>query len=195
MWLVVGLGNPGSKYKFNRHNIGFLCLDHFLTDSSAKWRSEHKAETIRFELENKTTIFAKPQTFMNLSGESVQSLMAFYKIPLEQVIVVHDEIDIPCGTLKIQKNRGPGGHNGLKSINEQLSTQDYIRVKLGVGKPIHPGQDVSSHVLGNFSEPEASVLASFLELGGDAIESIILNGFDKAASLFSGKKIESGSET
>ena len=190
MWLVVGLGNPGTKYKFNRHNIGFLCLEHFLGDGSAKWRSEHKAETVRFELDGEPTLFCKPQTFMNLSGESVQPLMAFYKIPIEKLIVVHDEVDIPFGTLKIQKNRGPGGHNGLKSINEQLSSQDYIRIKMGVGKPTHPGQDVAAHVLGNFTGTEAEALSRFLEIGGDAIEAIILNGFDKAASMFSGKKID-----
>lgn len=185
MWLVVGLGNPGGKYALTRHNVGFMVLDAYsVSVGGPRWREEHQAFTTRMKLEDVEVLFAKPQTFMNKSGESVRRLMDFYKIPIENLIVVHDDIDQGFGAIKIHKNRGPGGHNGLKSINEQLGSQDYVRLKLGVGRPSHPKMDVAAYVLQNFAPEEQSHLHDFLAVSGDAIESIIFDGLSIAATKF-----------
>lgn len=185
MWLIVGLGNPGGKYSLTRHNIGFMALDAYCASvGNPRWKEERQALVTRLKIEDQEVLFIKPQTFMNKSGESVRALMDYYKIALENVIVVHDDIDQGFGAIKIHKNRGPGGHNGLKSINELLSTQDYVRLKLGVGRPSHPKMDVAAYVLQNFSQEEQSHLHDFLAIAGDAIESIIFDGLSKAATKF-----------
>lgn len=191
MWLVAGLGNPGGKYTLTRHNIGFMALDAYstsVTDESRgqapRWKDERQAFVLRLKLEDVEVLFAKPQTYMNKSGESVRALMDFYKIPLEQLIVVHDDIDQGFGAIKLHKNRGAGGHNGLKSINEILGTQDYIRLKLGVGRPPHPQMSVADYVLQNFSSTEQGHLHDYLALAGDTIESVIFDGLSKAATKF-----------
>ncbi len=216
MFLVVGLGNPGTKYLLNRHNIGFMALDRYLESAGGRsaWKEERKALVARAKIGPQPTgqttgqtgqttsrgeaklgarpgagateevIFAKPQTFMNLSGECVRALMDFYKIDLDHLLVVHDELDIDFGAIRVQRNRGAGGHNGLKSINEQLGTQDYSRLKLGIGKPPDKRWDIANWVLSNFFEDEAPHLGEFLDFAGDAIESFILNGFQKTATRF-----------
>ena len=191
MWLVVGLGNPGSKYLLTRHNVGFMALDNFLSgigDPNAK--EEFKAVTTKFKMEDQDIVFAKPQTFMNKSGESVQPILDFYKVDLNHVIVVHDDIDQAFGHIKIQKNRGHGGHNGIRDISEKLATQDYIRLKIGVGRPPHPKMDVADYVLGRFSPEEHGRLVELLNLSSDAIESLIFDGYEKAATQFSGRHLE-----
>ena len=185
MWLVAGLGNPGGKYALTRHNVGFMALDAYATSiGGPRWKEERQAFVTRFKMEDVEVLFAKPQTFMNKSGESVRALMDYYKIPIENLIVVHDEIDIGFGAIKIHKNRGPGGHNGIKSLNEQLGTQDYVRLKLGVGRPANPKMDVAAYVLQAFSNEEEAQLHDFLGVAGDAIESLIFDGLSKAATKF-----------
>ena len=185
MWLVAGLGNPGAKYAMTRHNIGFLALDAYATSvGQPRWKEEHQALIVRLKMEDEEVIFAKPQTFMNKSGDSVQSLMSYYKIPLEKLIVVHDEIDVGFASVRIHKNRGSGGHNGIKSVTQMLGTQDYVRLKLGVGRSPNPNIDVVTHVLQNFSSEEQAELHDFLAFGGDAIESLIFDGLSKAQTKF-----------
>ncbi len=185
MWMVIGLGNPGAKYAMNRHNIGFMALDAYAVSVGAsRWKDEKKAEVLKLKLEDQEVLFVKPQTYMNLSGESVRFLMDYYKIELTKIMVVHDDIDQGFGALRIHKNRGAGGHNGLKSINEMLGTQDYGRIKMGVGRPTHPGMDVAAYVLQNFSPDEQAHLHDFLLHTGNAIESLILRGYDKTATKF-----------
>jgi PTH1 family peptidyl-tRNA hydrolase len=185
MWLVVGLGNPGGKYALTRHNIGFMALDAYNTSvGGPRWKDERQAFTTKLKLEDVEVLFAKPQTFMNKSGDSVRALMDFYKIALEQLLVVHDDIDQGFGAIKIHKNRGAGGHNGLKSINENLGSQDYIRLKLGVGRPADPRMDVASYVLQSFAATEQNQLHEFLAHSGDAIEAVIFDGLSKAATKF-----------
>jgi PTH1 family peptidyl-tRNA hydrolase len=121
---------------------------------------------------------------MNKSGESVRALMDFYKIELDKIVVVHDEIDVGFGAIRIHKNRGSGGHNGIKSLNQMLGTQDYVRLKLGVGKSANPNIDVATHVLQNFSDEERPQLIDFLTTAGDAIESLIFDGLAKAQTKF-----------
>ena len=184
-WLIVGLGNPGPKYQLTRHNIGFMALDLMVQSLGlGGWSTESKGSVLKSKGTQNELIFVKPQTFMNLSGETVQPLMAYYKIELANLVVVHDEIDIPFGKMRFQKNRGAGGHNGLKSINERLGTQDYIRLKLGVGRPAHPEFAVADYVLQAFAKEEQDALSTFLEKAGDAIECIVTEGLDKASTKF-----------
>lgn len=188
MFLIVGLGNPGAKYMLTRHNIGFMALDRYVDKASA-WKEERKALVCRASItsasgEKHDVIFAKPQTFMNRSGESVRALMDFYKIDLDHILVIHDELDIGYGAIKIQRNRGPGGHNGLKSINEVLGSQDYTRLKLGVGKPPDPRWDIANWVLSGFFEDEAKLLPEYLDVAGDALESFMIDGYQKTATKF-----------
>ena len=189
MFLVVGLGNPGSKYQLNRHNIGFLCLDYWLESlghKSPRWKSDHDSLNLTLELDGEKICLVKPQTFMNLSGQAVQSLMAFYKVPLQNLIVIHDEIDQPFGAMKIHKNRGHAGHNGIRNIS-QLVGMDYARLRLGVGRPAHPEMNVADYVLQNFSKEELQGLPEFLDKGCDALEHMIKDGVEKTATLFNGK--------
>ncbi len=190
MYIVTGLGNHGSKYALNRHNIGFMVLDRYLEsavgDSKLRpnWKIDGKALVVRLKIQNEEVIFVKPQTYMNLSGEAVRPIMDFFKVDLDHVLVLHDELDIDFGAIKIQRNRGPGGHNGLKSLNEHLGSQEYTRIKLGVGKPPDNRWDIANWVLSNFFEEENAKLPEFLDTAGDAIESFVLNGYDKTASKF-----------
>ena len=185
MWLVVGLGNPGNQYALTRHNIGFMTVDYFLKglgNPSAK--NQFKAEVYQTKIGDHPVIFCKPQTFMNLSGESVQPLLGFYKIPQEHLIVIHDEIDQPFAQMKIQKNRGHGGHNGIKSITGLLGSMDYIRLRLGVGRPENPNVPVADYVLNKFTQEEFQQLPEFLNKSCDAVESILHDGVQKASTKF-----------
>lgn len=158
MWLVVGLGNPGSEYALTRHNIGFMAVDALAGRASftSKFHGEMAAATI----EGEKVLLLKPQTFMNRSGKSVQAAMAFYKIPPEQVIVLHDEIDLPLGKLRIKRGGGANGHNGLKDI-DQLIGDGYWRIRLGVGRP--EGQaPVHDYVLGRFTPAQMSDVEKML---------------------------------
>lgn len=195
MYLVVGLGNYGAKYAMNRHNIGFMCVDAWLkflgeNPSDSSFREEHKALTKKIKLnrggEEKEILIAKPQTYMNKSGESVVSLMQFYKIQRSNLIVIQDDIDQAFGAMKIQFNRGHGGQNGIRNISELFGAADYHRLKLGVGRPEHPGFDIGDYVLGNFPKDELSILPKFLDKGSLAIESFIFDGASKAATKFNG---------
>lgn len=191
MYLIVGLGNPGKKYALNRHNIGFIACDYWLSslnpkDFPEKYKEEHKALTKKFKLDSKEILLAKPQTYMNNSGESVVSLMNFYKIPKENLLVIHDDIDLPFGSMKIHFNRGHGGQNGVKNISELLGHNEYARLKLGVGRPTHPDFAISDYVLANFPEEDMALLDPYLKTACDAIESFIFEGVNKASTKFNG---------
>lgn len=185
MWLVAGLGNPGAKYALTRHNIGFMAVDYLLRSLEApSGKTDFKALVNKFKWDGHEIVTAQPQTYMNLSGESVRPLMDFYKISPENLIVVHDEIDIPFGEMRIHKNKSPGGHNGIKSVSEKLGTNDYLRLRLGVGRPPHPEMAVPDYVLQKFSETEMNALPEFLNRAADALEAIIFEGASKAATKF-----------
>lgn len=195
MWLIVGLGNPGSKYVLTRHNVGFMVVDAFISQlekTSGKagiQRDEHKAESFRFKITRDGTseeiLVVKPQTFMNLSGQSAQALMAYYKIPLTKLLVVHDDIDQPLGSMKFQQNRGHGGQNGVKSISEMIG-MDYSRLKIGVGRPSHPGFDIADYVLSAFTKEEDKILKSVVEKAREGIECFIFKGLNQASTDFNG---------
>lgn len=185
MHLIVGLGNPGQKYLMTRHNVGFLAADAVAQEFDASpYKSQLKAEVTKIQINSNPVIIAKPQTFMNLSGESVIPLLNFYKIDPENMLVIHDEIDLPFNKIKIQQSRGHGGHNGIRSIHALLGHNNYSRIKAGVGRPSHPGQDVASYVLQNFSNEEQQNLPDYLNLLVDAVESFVLNGYQKTATNF-----------
>lgn len=185
MWLIVGLGNPGAKYALTRHNIGFMAVDFLHRSLSApNPKSDFKALVNRFKWQDQEIVTLQPQTFMNLSGDSVRAAMDFYKIPLEKLVVIHDEIDQPFAKLKIQKNRGHGGHNGIRDITAKMSSMDYGRLRLGVGRPENPQFAVADYVLQRFSDSEMAELPKFLNHSVDAIEAIITKGLPAAANTF-----------
>jgi PTH1 family peptidyl-tRNA hydrolase len=183
MHLIVGLGNPGSKYEYTRHNIGFLVVDKYISKHSLPEKSEQKSLTYKTEIGGNPVLFVKPQTFMNLSGEAVRGLMAFYKIPLENILVIHDDIDQNFLSIKFQQNASSGGQNGINSIHQLLGTQDYTRMKLGIGRPVLPKQAVVDWVLQKFAPTEAEILDSWLEECCNAVETFVKSGYEKAASL------------
>jgi peptidyl-tRNA hydrolase, PTH1 family len=198
MWLIVGLGNPGQKYSLNRHNIGFMAVDvlkNIYGTSTTSEKNEHKAITYHLTIGEQKAILCKPQTFMNLSGQSVRGICDFYKIPPQQVIVLHDEVDFPFKTFKIQTQRGHGGHNGIRDIHEQLGTNDYFRFKLGVGRPDnHPDKNMShmsvaDYVLANFTSMEQAEMPDVLKKCAEAVDYLLANGYNKAATKYnSGEK-------
>ena len=183
--LIVGLGNPGYRYQLTRHNVGFLVLDAISRHLEAANPSEQfKSLVSKVKHAGHDVIFAKPQTFMNLSGEAVQPLIAFYKIPLENLLVIHDDIDQPFGQMKFQKNRGTGGHNGIRNIHEKLGTGDYARLKIGVGRPAEPKMAVDKYVLQNFAPDQEDQLREVIQRAGEATLTFIEAGFQRAQNEY-----------
>lgn len=163
MMLFVGLGNPGSQYEKNRHNVGFMAVSRIVENHNfSPWKNKFQGSISNGLLRNQKIIILKPNTFMNLSGQSVGEVIRFYKIPSSKVIVFHDEIDFPLGKLKFKSGGGHAGHNGLRSISEHIGS-DYIRIRIGVG---HPGNKnaVANYVLGNFSKVEQETITQILEI-------------------------------
>lgn len=185
MWLIVGLGNPGSQYSQTRHNIGFIAIDYFLKSAgNPPEQNQFKAVISKFKIKDHQVVLVKPQTFMNLSGESVQALAGYYKIPPDHIIVIQDDIDQEFGKMKLHQNRGHGGHNGIRSITQLLGDNNYLRLKLGVGRPDNPNIPVADYVLGKFSSDEFNKLPDFLNKAIEAVESIMNDGYLKAATKF-----------
>lgn len=165
MLLLAGLGNPGSKYKNTRHNIGFMFLDYLAEEAGMFFKdSKWQAELVKVSLDFGQAFLVKPQTYMNLSGRPVQSISSYYQIPPENIIIIHDDMDLDVGRIKMVHNRGPGGHNGIKSIIDCLGTKEFARIRLGIGRP--PGQmAASSFVLSKFKDDELeSISESFDEI-------------------------------
>lgn len=180
MFLVAGLGNPGDKYKLTRHNIGFLVIDEIAKNLTTSQINNPNFKAIVSKASN--TILAKPQTYMNLSGESILNIADYYNIPNENIIVIHDDIDLSFGTIKFKIGGGHGGHNGLKSIDANID-KDYIRVRIGVGKP-QDKSDVASYVLNNFNKEELNNLNDIISHVIKAIESIKKEPLEKVKSTF-----------
>ncbi len=191
MKLLVGLGNPGSKYQFTRHNVGFMVIDALAEMAGARttFREEMKALTLKVEIAGSPALLVKPQTYMNLSGESVQPLMGYYKIGISDLLVIQDDIDQPFGQVRFHIRRGHGGHNGIGSLHQHLGTDDYARLKMGVGRPQDPRHDVADYVLGNFSKSEEAGLLDFLRLGCEATEYFVRNGVERAANHYNSGKV------
>lgn len=189
-WLVVGLGNPGSKYEGTRHNAGFRALDGYCARSGTKIdRMKFKAVVGETMLGGKRVLLMKPQTFMNLSGEAVRDAAAFYKIPPERVIVLSDDVSLDVGTLRVRPKGSAGGQNGLKNIIYHLNSEDFPRVKIGVGKKPNPDYDLAAWVLGRFGAEEQRAIDKACEDAIDAAACIIAEGCAAAAQRFNGKRI------
>ena len=181
MLLIVGLGNPGIQYEDTRHNIGFKVIDKLVSDFGAVDVSKNSFYGYLFK--SKQTLFLKPTTFMNLSGKSLLAVKNFYKIELENIIVVHDDIDLPFSALRFKLGGGHGGHNGLRSIDSMIG-KEYIRVRMGVGKPQHKSQ-VADYVLHNFSEDENIILDDWIEHTATAIKELEGQELEQVKSRYS----------
>jgi PTH1 family peptidyl-tRNA hydrolase len=184
-YLIVGLGNPGSQYESTRHNIGWMALDRLSFSSTLVWKDKFKGYYSYKDFNGERFYFLKPQTYMNLSGESIQALCKFFKVPLESVLVVHDELDLPYGTLAFKRGGGLAGHNGLKSLASCMGSNNFLRLRLGIGRPKFGS--VSSWVLSGFSDDEKIDLDSYIDGAAEALEKYIELGFGKAAQAFSKK--------
>ena len=187
--LVVGLGNPGPTYAATRHNAGFMVVDLLAARLGAKFKAHRgRADVIEGSLPGPggasvPVVLAKPKCYMNESGGPVASLRGFFKLAVPQIMIVHDELDLPFGTLRLKQGGGPGGHNGVRSVSTSLGSPDYLRVRLGIGRP--PGrQDPAAFVLKPFSAAEARELPLFVDRAADAVEAIIAEGLERAQNRF-----------
>lgn len=184
-FIIAGLGNPGKKYDGTRHNAGFIFAD-MLADKYGVSinKIQFKAVTATLDLGGHKCLLMKPQTFMNLSGESVRQAAQFYKIPPEKIIIVFDDISLPCGKLRIRRKGSDGGHNGMKNIIYQMSSDKFPRIKLGVGEKPHPEYDLADWVLSSFKKDELKALLEACEKACDAAELMVGGDTDKAMSNF-----------
>jgi PTH1 family peptidyl-tRNA hydrolase len=185
-FLLIGLGNPGREYKDTRHNFGFMLIDRIAVRLNARgMRVQSKAIVTTATYEDRKLILAKPQTYMNLSGQSVQGLVNFYKIPLTNIMILSDDLDIPLGTIRIRAAGGPGGQRGLASVIESLGTKDFSRLRLGIGRP--PGRmDPANFILQNFSRDEMKSISEILDTAADAVLEFVKNGLNAAMNKFNG---------
>ncbi|MER7078316.1 peptidyl-tRNA hydrolase [Saccharopolyspora kobensis] len=182
--LIVGLGNPGPRYAGNRHNIGFLVADELADRVGGRFKA-HKsgAEVVEGRLGGARAVLAKPRSFMNLSGGPVAGAVKFYKVPPESLIVIHDELDLPFGTIRLKRGGGENGHNGLRSISKSLGTRDYVRVRFGIDRP--PGRmDPADYVLKDFGTVERKELAYFIDVCADAVEAVATKGLEAAQNQY-----------
>jgi PTH1 family peptidyl-tRNA hydrolase len=185
-WLIVGLGNPGSEYSHNRHNVGQMVLDELAARVGGGFKThKSRAQVLegRLGIGGPRIVLAKPLCYMNVSGGPVSALAKFYDIDPGHVIAVHDEIDIPFSTVKLKIGGGEGGHNGLRDISKALATKDYLRVRVGVGRP--PGRmDTADFVLRDFAGPEKKELPFLLDSAADAVEALVRDGLAAAQQKF-----------
>ena len=187
-WLVVFLGNPGPKYEGTRHNAGFMTADALCKKKNiAINKARFQALTAQTELGGEKVLLMKPQTYMNLSGEAVSQAVRFYKIPPEHVLVVSDEVSMPIGKLRIRTKGSAGGHNGLKNIIALLGTEDFPRIRLGVGAPPHPDYDMADWVLSAFRSQDAEDMQKAAQRAAEAVECYIEKGPDRAMNLYTTK--------
>jgi PTH1 family peptidyl-tRNA hydrolase len=185
-YLLIGLGNPGREYRDNRHNIGFMFIDRLIVRLNARGlRVQSKAIVTTATYEERKLILAKPQTYMNLSGQSAQGLLNFYKIPMENMLIAHDDLDIPFGTIRIRPGGGPGGQKGMASTIERLGTKEFPRLRIGIGRP--PGRmDPSAYVLQDFSRDEMKILSEIVDRAAEAALTFVVDGLNKAMNKYNG---------
>ncbi len=185
-YLLIGLGNPGREYRDSRHNMGFMLIDRLIVRLNARgMKLQSKAIVTTAAYEDRKLILAKPQTYMNLSGQSAQGLLHFYKLPVENMLIAHDDLDIPFGTIRIRPGGGPGGQKGMASTIEQLGTKDFPRLRLGIGRP--PGRmDPSDYVLQSFSREELKTLSEVIDRAADAALTFVTDGLNKAMNKYNG---------
>lgn len=190
-WLVVGLGNPGPKYAGHRHNLGAMVLADLAEQAGVTpkqhkaraWVSETRVGTLPGGLPGPRAVLAQPMTYMNVSGGPVSALAAFYKVPLEQIVVIHDELDLDFGVVRLKRGGGEGGHNGLRSVSQSLGTRDYLRVRLGIGRP--PGrQDPADYVLSDFPARDRVDVELLIGEGVEAVTDLLHVGLEATQQRF-----------
>ena len=187
-WMIVGLGNPGQQYASTRHNTGFMTLDLLAQRLQVKVSKERfQAQTAQSVYDGQKLLLVKPQTYMNASGLSVEPAAHYYKLPPERIIVLFDDISLPVGKLRIRKSGSAGGHNGLKSLISSLGSDQFPRVKIGVGAKPHPDYDLADWVLSTVSKSEWPDYQSAMEHAADAALCIVKNGCERAAAEYNGK--------
>jgi PTH1 family peptidyl-tRNA hydrolase len=184
MWLIIGLGNPGKEYQRTRHNIGFRVVDRLARERGIQFRKRRSgAQVAEGRVRRERIVLAKPLTYMNKSGVAVKKLVKASGIPLERLVVVHDDLDLACGRMKIKEKGGHGGHKGVQSIMEELGSAEFLRVKVGIGKP--PSQkEGADYVLSPFAADERALVKASVEQAAEAIEAIIVSGTDKAMNTY-----------
>jgi PTH1 family peptidyl-tRNA hydrolase len=183
-WLVVGLGNPGAEYANTRHNAGYLVVDLLAERSGARLRSHKaRADAAQIRLGAAPAVLARTRTYMNVSGPPVAALRSFFKVDPDRLIVVHDELDIPFGSVRLKRGGGDNGHNGLRSISSSLGTRDYLRVRFGIGRP--PGRmDPADFVLRDFATAERKELPFLVDRAADAVEALVADGLEATQNRF-----------
>jgi PTH1 family peptidyl-tRNA hydrolase len=187
-WLVVGLGNPGPGYAGNRHNAGFMVVDALAAREGGRFKShKSRADVVEGRVAGARAVLAKPRSYMNESGGPVAALRSFFDVPLDRVVVVHDELDIDFGAIRVKQGGGDGGHNGLRSITKSLGSNDYLRVRFGIGRP--PGRmDPADFVLRDFAAAERKELPSLLDDAADVVASLVHRGLAQTQALFHGPR-------
>ena len=185
--LIVGLGNPGAEYAGTRHNAGFLLVEKLAADWKANWTNERKffARVARGENVGKKFLLAEPQTFMNLSGETVGALVKFYQLPLAQVIIAVDDADLPLGEIRLRPGGGSAGHHGIESVTQHLGSREFARLRIGIGRR-DGAREITNFVLGKFERDESAVLEKVLERAANQLECWLEFGLQKAMSQFNG---------
>ncbi|MGY5763578.1 aminoacyl-tRNA hydrolase [Brachybacterium sp. DNPG3] len=192
--LVVGLGNPGAQYAATRHNIGRMVIDHIVAAAGGKLSAARRAQALVLEGRlgipgaDERVVLAAPTTYMNTSGGPVKALASYYDIPPERIVVVHDEVDIPFDAVRLKRGGGEGGHNGLRDISRALGTKDYLRVRVGVGRPAG-GRDTADHVLAPFTSTERKSLELLISDAADAVEDLILQGLTAAQQRYHSREV------
>ncbi len=192
MKLIVGLGNPGRGYTNNRHNLGFMCVNHFARTHSIKFdKKQGKARIGTGEVAGSEVIVARPQTYMNLSGQAVSQLVRKFKISLNDLIVVHDDLDLSLGKIRIRQGGGAAGHKGIKSITAELGSQDFLRIRVGIGRPLTTTEsseftetDIIDYVLGDFTPDERQVVTEALPRVSEAISCLLTEGLTVAMNKY-----------
>ena len=186
-WLLVGLGNPGDQYENTRHNVGFMVADELAERHNIPvQRLKFRALTNTVTIGDRKVLLMKPVTYMNLSGEAVHEAAAFYKIPPERVLVISDEVALAPGKLRVRRSGSAGGHNGLKNIIAHLGTDQFPRIRLGVGQKPHPDYDMADWVLGKFQGEDKKAVEAAVKKAADAAECLIREGVDKAMNQYNG---------
>lgn len=181
MILIAGLGNPGTKYQATRHNVGFMVIDYLQNlYNLGEFQNKFKADIAQCLINNQKILLVKPTTYMNLSGHAVQSIISYYKLQADQLIVIHDDLDLELGKIKLKFNGGDAGHNGVKSINSMLGHSNYYRIRIGIGKPENLA--VSDYVLQNFHTTELAKVKESIKLVGDNINLVYANKLDEFQS-------------
>jgi PTH1 family peptidyl-tRNA hydrolase len=186
MKLIVGLGNPGRNYARNRHNIGFMCINHFARSQGVKFdRKQSRARTGKSKIAGNEVVLAKPQTHMNSSGEAVSRLVSKFKINLVDLIIIHDDLDLPLGKIRLSSGSSSGGHKGINSIIKELGSQDFIRVRIGIGRPAGASEDdVIAYVLSNFTSEQKHAIAPAIPRVSEAILCLLTEGLTPAMNKF-----------